>query len=226
MKKIFLPLLLILALTACHERRAANVPSPTPQTLFTEELPIEETSDVIKKPIVRSTPSIDTSSVSTTSTSPMAEEKVEAKVEPKVQTHTKANVQTFAGGNVTDGLDIGMIRLGKEGTTTRLVFDSFKWNIDTETSSVRAYKSGYYTFTYNPKNKRITAVISGYRGFSALAIGKERHFGTNTIVKKIYREKYLDDSGFKFIIELNKNAKVNVFNLNGPGRIIVDLSPI
>ena len=107
-----------------------------------------------------------------------------------------------------------------------MVFDSFKWNTGAKTPVVRSYSSGYYTFKYDPRTRRITAVVNGYRGFSALQSGKVRTFGSNEMVKKLYLEKYLDDSAYKFTIELKKNAKVNVFELKGPGRIIVDITPL
>lgn len=229
MKKALLPVLLLLALTACNERKFATVPSPVPQATIAEELEAESPSDTIKKPKVTNSTTVNTSPslpVTITSVPSKQEPKIEPRIEPKVKTKAQSKIQTFAGGTITDGLDIGIIRLGKEGTTTRLVFDSFKWNINTRTPSVRSHDSGAYTFKYNPQNRRITAVVSGYRGFSALRSGKVRTFGSNEMVRKIYLEKYLDDSAYKFTIELKKNANVNVFELKGPGRIIVDISPI
>ncbi len=232
MKKTFLPILLLLALTACNERKLSTMPSQSlSQDTITAESKVQSI-DTITKPTVTD----HSTSIGTTPPLPHETPHVEPKVEPKIEsvsepkiktnTHTKSTIQTFAGGTVTDGLDIGIIRLGKEGATTRLVFDSFKWNMNTKTPVVRSYDSGHYTFKYNPQNRRITAVVDGYRGFSALQAGKIRTFGSNKMVKKLYLEKYLDDSGYKFTIELKKNAKVNVFELKGPGRIIVDMTPL
>ncbi len=240
MKKTLLSILLLLAFTACNERKLSTIPS---QSLSHDTITAEpnvQNIDTIKKPTVTDhSPTIETTSPlpqETPCVKPMVEPKIEPvseplikeKVEPKIKTktHTKSTIQTFAGGTVADGLDIGIIRLGKEGATTRLVFDSFKWNIAAKTPVVRSYDSGHYTFKYNPHTRRITAVVNGYRGFSALQAGKVRTFGSNEMVRKIYLEKYLDDSAYKFTIELKKNANVNVFELKGPGRIIVDISPI
>ena len=35
----------------------------------------------------------------------------------------------------------------------------------------------------------------------------------------------MDDSGFKFSINLHKSASVNVFELKSPARIVVDIIP-
>ena len=225
MKKTLLPLLLLLALTACNERKYATMPSPSvPEPTIAAEPEIETNIDTIKKPEVNHTTTVQPT-VETT-IQPTIQPAVKPKTKPKVKTNTKSKVETFAGGTMTDGLDMGIIRLGKEGQTTRLVFDSFKWNSNARTPSIRSHDSGSYTFRYNPQNRRITAIVNGYRSFSALQMGKARLFGSNEMVRKIYLEKYLDDSAYKFTIELKKNAKVNVFELKGPGRIIVDISPL
>ncbi len=213
MKRTILPIFLLLALTACEERNTLSVPTPKPlpaDEIVTEQPKTTESINTVKTPAVK-TPKVTK----------------EAKKPVVVQTYTqsKSKQEIFSGGIMTDGLDIGTIRLGKEGATTRLVLDSYKWNINAKIPSVRAYETGYYTFTYDPKTRHIIGIVDGYRGFSALHGAKERTFGSNNIVKKLSMKPYADDSGFKFIIELKQNAKVNVFDLKSPGRIIVDITP-
>ncbi|WP_296823800.1 lipoprotein [Sulfurovum sp.] len=218
MKRTLLPLFLLLALTACQERNKLSLPAAA-AVAAEEEAPAAVEVSAPEK---------------TTLTPPVVKKKEKPqdasikKPAPSVAKTAKSNTkqEIFSGGMMTDGLDIGTVRLGREGTTTRLVFDSYKWNMDAKTPSVRSYESGYYTVTYDPQARRITAVVNGYRGFSALHGAKERSFGTNSMVKKLYLEKYLDDSGYKFSIELKHNAKVNVFDLKGPARIVIDISPI
>jgi hypothetical protein len=223
MRHTVLPLFLLLVLTGCNERNSLSAPTPAPlpaDEIVIEQPKIIEHTDMIKVPkVVKEKSMVEEVE---------AVEKVKkiAKKYPKVQSYTKRKQEIFSGGIMTDGLDIGTIRLGKEGTTTRLVFDSYKWNTHSNTPSIRAHETGYYTFTYEPKKRRITAIINGYRGFSALHNAKVRTFGSNPMVRKLTMEKYLDDSGFKFMIELKQNAKVNVFDLKAPGRIIVDISPL
>ena len=129
-----------------------------------------------------------------------------------------AEVKQFKGGRITDGLDMKNIRLGKDETHTRLVFDSY----NTQGSS---NFSGHYTFTYDPKYQRIVAIIHGYRKFSALKDTKVRYY-TNSIVQSVSLNPYKDDSAFKFTIQLKQDAQVNIFELKEPGRIVVDITPI
>ena len=49
-------------------------------------------------------------------------------------------------------------------------------------------------------------------------------FSSKSIVDKIYLDKYLDDSGYKFYIKLKYDSEVKVFDLKNPGRIVVDIS--
>ena len=211
---MILPIFSLLALTACQERNALSVPAPKllpADEIVTEQPKIAESIETVKAPAVK------------------AEKVTKAVKKPvTVQTHTerKNEQKIFSGGIMTDGLDIGTVRLGKEAETTRLVLDSFKWNMDAKTPSIRAYETGYYTFTYDPRTRLVTGIVDGYRGFSALHGAKERTFGSNAMVKKLSLKPYADDSGFKFVIELKQNAKVNVFDLKGPGRIIIDITPM
>ncbi|MCH9741015.1 MAG: AMIN domain-containing protein [Epsilonproteobacteria bacterium] len=128
-------------------------------------------------------------------------------------------VQTFEGGRVSDGLDIGTIRVSQESNSLRLVFDSYMWNHDSEHLGEKVTSSGSYTFTYDPSKRLITAVIQGYRGFSA----DMPKFSSSSLVEKIYFDNYLDDSGYKFHIKLRDDATVKVFDLSNPGRIVVDI---
>ena len=226
MRQTILPLFLLLVFTGCNERNSLSAPIPTllpADEIVIEQPKIIENTDMLKAPKVVKSPKVVKEKYKVEKVKPTV--KKVAKKHPKVQSYTKSKQEIFSGGIMTDGLDIGTIRLGKEGTTTRLVFDCYKWNINSNTPSIRAHETGYYTFTYEPKKRRITAIINGYRGFSALHKAKVRTFGSNPMVRKLTMEKYLDDSGFKFTIELKKNAKVNVFDLKAPGRIIVDIFP-
>jgi len=121
--------------------------------------------------------------------------------------------QVFEGGYLSDGLDLFRIRESQQDNKLRLVFDS-------KGSSTN--KVGSYSFIYYPDKYLITAIIGGYRKFSA----KLPHFSSSSIVEKIYMDEYLDDSGYKFNIKLRDDANVKVFNLENPARIVVDISSI
>ncbi|NOZ89917.1 MAG: hypothetical protein GXO60_01385 [Epsilonproteobacteria bacterium] len=126
----------------------------------------------------------------------------------------------FSGGVESDGLDIGTIRTSETDNSVRLVFDSYQWNDTSEYLGDKVEKVGSYSFDYDPEKLLITGVVNGYRGFSA----QLPKFSKKSIVEKIYFDKDLDDSGYKFYIKLRYDSKVKVFDLANPGRIVVDIT--
>lgn len=118
--------------------------------------------------------------------------------------------QIFEGGYLSDGLDIYKIRKSQHGDMLRLVFDS---------KGATNGKVGSYSFVYYPDKYLITGRIDGYRSFSATLPS----FSTTNVVEKMYMDEKLDDSGYKFHIKLREDAKVKVFNLENPARIVVDI---
>jgi len=228
MTKTLLPLFIILSLTACHERRG-----PEPETSkFTEqvfssaqndntieEMPMQEKGTVKKVMVEKKTTETVVEDIPILEDDlPVLPTPVMLEERTTIPTIVQTSKQTFNGGKRSDGLDIKTIRSSQNETRTRLVFDSY-------VSNDKATQSGNYTFTYNPSTKQISAVINGYRKLSALSLNKARTFPSNNIIKNIKMEKYMDDSGFKFNINLNKAASVNVFELKSPARIVVDITP-
>ena len=133
------------------------------------------------------------------------------------------NRESFSGGLPINGLDIGMVRLGQGSTYTRLIFDSYKWEGYAQIPVQKVPDSGTYIFTYEPKYKRITAILDGYQAFSALVGNHDDLYHDNDMVKTIHIDEYLDRSGYKFTIELKQEADVNIFELHNPARIIIDM---
>ena len=127
--------------------------------------------------------------------------------------------QVFEGGYLSDGLDMAKIRQSKEGGVLRLVFDTHQRSLESGSLGVSSDKVGSYSFVYYPEKYLITAIVGGYRAFSA-SLPK---FSSSSIVEKIYMDEYLDDSGYKFHIKLKEDAKVKVFDLQNPARIVVDI---
>jgi len=218
MTKTLLALFIVLSLTACHERQGPEPKTSnfteelfttTPTHTVTEEVPLKE-----KGTIESSKTEIDEKE-NLIQEIPILEDNLPVLVTPIV---IETEKQTFRGGKRSDGLNMKSIRTSHDKTHTRLVFDTYA-------SNAKATQSGNYIFTYNPSNKQISAVVNGYRKFSALSFNKARTFPSNNIIKNIKMEKYLDDSGFKFNINLNKAASVNVFELKSPARIVVDIIP-
>jgi len=218
MTKTLLALFIVLSLTACHERKGPEPKTSnfteelfttTPTHTVTEEVPLKE-----KGTIESSKTEIDEKE-NLIQEIPILEDNLPVLVTPIV---IETEKQTFRGGKRSDGLNMKSIRSSHDKTHTRLVFDTYS-------SNAKATESGNYIFTYNPSNRQISAVVNGYRKFSALSFNKARTFPSNSIIKNIKMEKYLDDSGFKFNINLNKAASVNVFELKSPARIVVDIIP-
>ena len=134
----------------------------------------------------------------------------------------KSDDNSFSGMKTDDGLDIGTIRVSEKENSVRLVFDSYKWNDTTEYLGDKANQVASYDFDYDPDKLLITAVVHGYRAFSA----DLPKFPSKSIIDKIYLDKYLDDSGYKFYIKLKSDSQVKVFDLKNPGRIVVDITLI
>ena len=249
MGKILLSIFIILALSSCKERNGpepetskftgnlfsgsqnevTTEPTSKPIKAASEEVFVEEITPIVSTPIKENTPQesmpVQTpSSASIVEDIPILEDDLPVIPEPILIEETRpvpsslTNKLTFKGGVITDGLDMKTIRSSQNNARTRLVFDSY-------TSNGTATQSGNYTFTYNPSKKQITAVLNGYRKFSAMTAQRTRTFPSNSTLKNIKMERYMDDSGFKFSINLNKSVSVNIFELKSPARIVVDVTP-
>jgi hypothetical protein len=122
---------------------------------------------------------------------------------------------TFSGGKVQDGLEVKEIRQGRHEGYIRLVFD-----VHSEGQS--ADSVGPYNVKYHIEKNTIEVVLNGYRKFSAPL----PRFSSSSIVKELYFGTYLDDSGFKFNINLRHKSKIRVFDLKQPARLVIDIKPI
>jgi hypothetical protein len=130
----------------------------------------------------------------------------------EVDENVEVSSQHFEGGTITDGLNIKSIRKAEHDSYVRLVFDSDGVNN-------KAPKVGSYKVDYDPSKKRVAVVLNGYRAFTA----KFPTFNDSGIVEKIDFAKYLDDSGYKFYINLRENTKIKVFALESPARLVIDV---
>ena len=116
----------------------------------------------------------------------------------------------------TKGLDIANIRISNSPERTRLVFDSYSHGKNSSAS-------GAYSYKYDASKKSIILTLKDYQDVSALGNNKVRNYH-NSIVKKIYLDNK-NTNTIKCIIALNKDAKVNVFDIKEPGRIVIDIFP-
>lgn len=124
-------------------------------------------------------------------------------------------ITSFSGGREMDGLEVHKIREGKHEGYTRLVFDIYE-------NGKPSNSFGHYEAKYNRQKQDITVVLSAYRKFTKSLPS----FSHDSIIEKIYLEKYLDDSSFKFHIKLRQDAKVRIFDLPNPARLIFDIKAI
>lgn len=141
---------------------------------------------------------------------------------PKATNKPLATTKSFTGGKISDGLDMHKIRASANPARTRLVFESYTKTQNNATLS-KADNSGNYLFTYDRETLTITALIDGYRAFTALQGAKIATFPAGSMVEKITLLPYMDDSGYKFTIKIKEEAEVKVFELKKPGRIVVDI---
>ena len=124
-------------------------------------------------------------------------------------------VDTFDGGEISNNLDVQQIREGKHGDYVRLVFDIYD-------AGEKAKNVGDYSAKYYREKNDITVVLNGYRKFSASLPS----FSVNSPIEQIYFENYLDDSAYKFHLKLRDDAKVRIFDLQNPARLVFDIKPI
>jgi len=136
--------------------------------------------------------------------------------EPKdEEAQREAYVDTFSSGIMSNGLDVRKIREGKYKEYTRLVFDVYA-----DTSPARVV--GHYDAKHDSSKKDISVILHGYQKFSAPLPS----FPYDSVIEQIHFEQYPNESGFKFHIKLRENAKVRIFDLKNPARLVFDIKPI
>lgn len=139
---------------------------------------------------------------------------------PTSTSNKKSSIPTTRGN-----LDMANIRIGKSHDYTTLIFDSYQWTGYNQESTEESNISGKYEFSYEAENSRIVALIQGYNAFSALLGNQKELFKESDIVNNIYIDRYVDEDSIRFIIELRKKVKMNVIDVQNPGRIILNLYP-
>ena len=131
-------------------------------------------------------------------------------------------VQVISGGSISDGLDLSNIRIGEHTGYTRIVFDVTYWE---GYGAPKAGKSsdnvGHYKFTLH-ENHSIEIEFSGFRSSSAKEISVSTQ-STVESIKMLRGEAYGDDSSIFYQIRLRHPAKLKVFHLYNPARIVLDI---
>lgn len=134
--------------------------------------------------------------------------------------------ESFSGGGIANDLDMATIRIGKSTDYTSIIFDSYIYESKDTLPSKKSTISGTYLFTYTPSTNQIIGLLDGYHAFSALLSDQKALFSDNDVVKNIYVLKRMGTDGIKFVIQLRKKVRANIFDVKNPGRIIVNLFPL
>lgn len=132
---------------------------------------------------------------------------------------TDTTAQEFEGGLRSDGLNVKTIREGNHDSYMRLVFDTYT---SSKGSSEPSLRVGHYKARYDSSKQIITVTIEGYKSFSA----PFPDFSSQSIVEKIYFDKHLDENAYTFYIQLRNAAKVRVFELKNPARLVFDIKKL
>ena len=129
-------------------------------------------------------------------------------------------VQVLSGGSISDGLDLSNIRVGEHSGYTRIVFDVKYWKgYGAPKAGTSSDKVGHYKFTLN-ENHTIEIEFAGFRSGSAKDVAEQ---GIVKSIKRLKGEAYGDDSSLFYQIILRQPAKLKVFHLYDPARIVLDI---
>ncbi len=131
-------------------------------------------------------------------------------------------IQVLSGGTISDGLDLSHIRIGEHTGYTRIVFDVHYWEgYGAPKAGTPSDNVGHYMFTLE-QNHSIEVEFSGFRSSSAKDVTVSGRSRVQSI-KMLKGEAYGDDSSVFYKIRLHTPAKLKVFHLYDPARIVLDI---
>jgi len=131
-------------------------------------------------------------------------------------------IQVLSGGSISDGLDLSRIRIGEHIGYTRIVFDIKYWKgYGAPKAGTSSDSTGHYKFTLD-QNNSIEIEFSGFRSSSTKEISVSGHSMVQSI-KRLKGEAYGDDSSVFYRIGLRGPARLKVFHLYNPARIVLDI---
>lgn len=133
----------------------------------------------------------------------------------KEKLKTKEHVDFFSSAVITHGLELRKVREGEHKGYIRLVFDVYN---DAKPATI----VGHYDVKYSHSRKNIAINLHGYQKFTAPL----PFFSPDSLIEQIYFDQNQDSSGLKFHIKLRRDAKVKVFDLKNPARIVFDIKAI
>jgi len=122
---------------------------------------------------------------------------------------------SFSSEVLKNSLDVVKIREGRHEGYLRLVFDVYEHGQASKTV-------GQYEAKYSRNHSDISVILHGYQKFSAPLPS----FPHDSTIEQIYFEQYPTNQGFKFHIKLREDAKVKIFDLKNPARLVFDIKAI
>ncbi len=128
-----------------------------------------------------------------------------------------AEPQAVQGGEITDGRDLRRIRWGRHPDFERVVLDIYEGAYDEKGPAVSI--PCYFVVEYEYYPFRFIVTLGGIRAINA-ELGEVPQ---SSLIRETYSLPYLDDSGFKLALALNRPVEYEVFELHEPGRIVIDL---
>ena len=129
----------------------------------------------------------------------------------------------LSGGGITDGLDVGSIRLGSHKGFDRLVFDVTYWEGAVMDAGKPASLAGHFRFSPEVKGLEYSLELGGFRAFSASI----PHFSPISRIASLVRRKgeaYEDDSTISLLITFQREQCYRAFNLEQPARLVIDVA--
>lgn len=128
------------------------------------------------------------------------------------------------GGTVSDGLDVGKIRLGRHKDFERLVLDVTQWEGAAEEAGLPASSPGHFIIGPLPETPDAYAIeLGGFRALSApLPV-----FPSDSRVVSLARRKgeaFEDDSTIALLIRVQAGGCYRAFTLDRPARIVIDVA--
>ena len=123
--------------------------------------------------------------------------------------------ETFRGGTEMEGLAVGSIRSSQKSDGVRIVLDSYEWDAVQQETIGEAGSVGQFRFVYDPDRALIMGALEGYENLTT----NMPSFSQESLVEKVYPNAV----GDRVYIKLREEAKVRVFALENPGRIVIDI---
>ena len=128
-----------------------------------------------------------------------------------------------SGGGITDGLDVGAIRLGSHRGFDRLVIDVTYWEGALMDAGKPASAVGHFSLSAEVKGVEYSLELGGFRAFSA----SFPIFSDDSRIASLVRRKgedYEDDSTLSLLITFKREQCYRAFSLEQPARIVIDVA--